>query len=81
LIKSIIGPEKKLIESINGRLTEKCRNDYGPDCILVVRVVGAALTTKIELETEVIPQVSVPGKSLFSNIFITENQKDYFKRA
>ncbi len=74
-------PEIKLITSINRQLTEKCEKDYGSDCILVVRVVSAGLTTESEFETEVIPQLRVPEKNRFLNIFITENQNVYFELA
>jgi len=76
---SVDNPEPRLIASINRGLTNKCQNDYGSECLLVIRVVCPALTSDFELETAVIPHVSVPNNNRFLGMFVTRNQETYFE--
>lgn len=70
--------ESKLVTSINGQLARKCANNYGSDCILVARIVGAALTTEFFLQHQVVPHVAVGERNPFMEIYLTMNQTDYF---
>lgn len=74
----VAAPESKLIASINQRLIRKCRNNYGANCVLVVRIVSAALTDAYEFETVVVAHVRAPAKHCFLKIFLTQNQEDFF---
>jgi len=74
-------PEMSLVHFLNKLTMAKCSKHYGASCILVIRVPKPALTTRFEFEHEVVPNVSVPAENSFNEIFLTADQRRYFKLA
>ena len=76
---SINEPEKILANFINTLLVRKCKKPYSENCILIIRIPDASMTTKYEFLHEVIPSIKLPKQNPFKEIYLTEDQQDYFK--
>lgn len=60
--------EQYLVNDINSRIAKKCRNSYGPNCLLAVYVFPK-LTRADEMET-LIESVGVPATHRFEGIYL-----------
>ncbi len=74
-------PEKSLIGFINNRIMEKCVKTYVKICVLIIRVPMPALTTDYDFQYVVIPNIELPEHNPFKEVYLTIDQRTYFKLA
>lgn len=72
-------PEKSLIDFINKHLKEKCAKPYGKNCVLIIRVPFPGLTTDHDFQDVVIPKIELPEHNPFKEVYLTIDQRTYFK--
>jgi hypothetical protein len=61
--------DRTLVSNISETIAEKCRKDYGKDCVLVVAV-RPAITSDDEME-QMLSEIKIPEKTPFPGIYLT----------
>lgn len=65
-------PEKALTSEICAAIARKSLKDYGSRCLLIVRIGSDGLTTKWEMENEVIPNIVLPDRLPFQGVYLMD---------
>ena len=65
----LVEPEQLLLYSLRCTIERKCQNDYGKECVLVVRAL-APITLPLEFREQVLPHLRRPPNCKFAGIYV-----------